>query len=308
MIKLLQGILLAVAALLPAVVLMIYIYKKDKIEKEPKGLLAGLFGLGCLSVIPAIILELLAEQLLYLTGIEEGSVLYRFLDYFFGVALIEEGCKLFFTYIMTHNNKHFNCVFDGVVYSVFVSLGFAAAENLAYVFEQGFGTAMLRMVTSIPGHCFFGVIMGYFYSRWFLNRKAAGLERYLAENRVIPSGSRSFRTAPWMLLALAAPTAVHGFYDFTLSLDSIIFVLVFFVFLAQLYVLCFAGIHRMSKQDVPISYAYMDMVLKRYPQAVGYVSTLGEFAPYFFRYYTPPVPQPAQARQGDPPQNQNPYL
>ena len=72
-----ESIILALLALLPAVVLMIYIYKKDRIEKEPKGLLAGLFLLGCVSVIPAVILELLAQGILNATGIPDDSVLYK---------------------------------------------------------------------------------------------------------------------------------------------------------------------------------------------------------------------------------------
>ena len=92
--------LLTVLALLPALALMFYIYKMDKIEKEPKGLLFGLFGLGCLSVIPAVILELLADIPLNASGLDPESAGYKFWQYFFGVALVEEGCKLFFTYIV----------------------------------------------------------------------------------------------------------------------------------------------------------------------------------------------------------------
>ena len=235
-----ESIILALLALLPAVVLMIYIYKKDRIEKEPKGLLAGLFLLGCVSVIPAVILELLAQGVLNATGIPDDSILYKFLEYFFGVALIEEGCKLFFVYIVTRKSKHFNCLFDGVVYAVFVSLGFAVTENLFYVFENGIGVALLRMVTSIPGHCFFGIIMGYFYGRWFLNHKADQLESYLYQYRLIAPGQKSFKPGRWVLATLTAPTAVHGFYDFSLSLESAVFILAFFAFLIALIEGCCA--------------------------------------------------------------------
>lgn len=306
-----SSFILALLALLPAVVLMIYIYKKDRIEKEPKGLLAGLFLLGCVSVIPAVILELLAQGILNATGIPDDSVLYKFLEYFFGVALVEEGCKLFFVYIVTRKSKHFNCLFDGVVYAVFVSLGFAVTENLFYVFENGIGVALLRMVTSIPGHCFFGIIMGYFYGRWFLNHKANQLESYLYQYRLIAPGQRNFKSGRWMLAALMAPTAVHGFYDFSLSLESAVFILAFFAFLIALYVLCFTGVRRMSRTDNLTSFIYMDMVLRRHPEAVPFVSQIPEFAPFFYGWQQPFVqpmgqqPMQAQPMNPQPPVQQN---
>ena len=44
------------AALLPAIILMVYVYKHDKIEKEPFVLLLTLFAFGALSCVPAGIL------------------------------------------------------------------------------------------------------------------------------------------------------------------------------------------------------------------------------------------------------------
>ncbi|MDO5834594.1 MAG: hypothetical protein Q4Q21_08385, partial [Lachnospiraceae bacterium] len=56
--------LLTELALLPAIVLVIWIYRQDRVEKEPKGLLRKLFLWGALSVIPAVILEMLLEEVL----------------------------------------------------------------------------------------------------------------------------------------------------------------------------------------------------------------------------------------------------
>ena len=42
---------LVVLAVIPAVILMIYIYAKDKVEKEPIGMLVGLFFLGALVLV-----------------------------------------------------------------------------------------------------------------------------------------------------------------------------------------------------------------------------------------------------------------
>ena len=167
-----QLIIMTVLALLPAAALMFYIYKMDRAEKEPVGLLIGLFFAGVGSTIPAIILEIFAEcsiNAVFCGVFAQGEpesfssdasfFLYYFIKNFFGIALMEEGVKFFFMFLITRKNKNFNCLFDGVVYAVFVSLGFAAAENILYVYQLGVGNALLRMVTAVPAHCFFAVFM-----------------------------------------------------------------------------------------------------------------------------------------------------
>ena len=76
------------------------------------------------------------------------------------VGLIEEGSKFFFLYRFTWKDKAFNYRFDGIVYAVFVSLGFAALENVFYVFNYGTGVALQRALLTIPGHMSFAVYMG----------------------------------------------------------------------------------------------------------------------------------------------------
>lgn len=302
-------IILTVLALIPAAGLMFYIYKMDRVEKEPAGLLVALFFLGVGSVVPVIILELLLHSCLNAVffGVfsagdpffysEVTKFFYNLIYAFVVVALVEEGCKFFFMFILTHKNKNFNCLFDGVVYSVFVSLGFAAAENIVYVFENGVGNALLRMVTAVPAHCFFGVIMGYFYSKWFLTHQAGQLEQHLRQNRIIPAGAPGFPSGGLLALSLLAPVIGHGFYDFCAFMDSWVYNVIFLLFLGFLYFICFRNVSKLSKKDTRNSYLSMDMVLKKYPQAIPYVSTMPEYAQYF--YYPQPVSyaQPVQPTQ-----------
>jgi len=288
-----SALILAALALLPAAVLMIYIYKMDRAEKEPAGLLTMLFFFGVLSVIPTVILESLFSGALNsafdvyseadLADMSAGTLhLYEIINNFICIALIEEFCKWFFAFLLTRRNRNFNSLFDGVVYTVFVSLGFAAAENILYVFEGGVATALLRMVTAVPGHCFFGVIMGYFYSRWALAYRAAGLERHLRSMGVIPPGQPAFHSARLLALSIIVPALAHGFYDFCATMNYWVYLIGFFVFLIFLYIICFRGVYKLSKSDTHSSYLAMDMVLRQYPYAAAYVSTLPEFAVYFY--------------------------
>ena len=122
-----------------------------------------LIAYGCLIAIPVIVVELA------LNGItdtdKDTSLISIFIKTFIGVALAEEGFKWLAVKFKAYNSREFDEIYDIVVYSVFVSLGFAGLENVLYVFVGGFGVAILRAILSVPGHACFGVMMGYYLSR-----------------------------------------------------------------------------------------------------------------------------------------------
>lgn len=188
--------MLLALALVPVIGLLCFIYFNDKNEKEPFWLLTVLFFAGMSTVISAIILELLGELMLDAI-MPYDSVVKSVLLATIIVAPAEELGKYLVLRLITWKNRHFNYSYDAIVYAVFVSLGFAALENVGYVIGNGVFTALLRMFTAVPGHACYGVIMGYFYSK----AKYA----QLTEKK---SKSILFR-----LLAIFVPIILHGIYD-----------------------------------------------------------------------------------------------
>ncbi len=281
--------------LLPAGLLLFYIYKMDRIEKEPKGLLVGLFFLGVGATIPTVIVEVLLSILN--NGIFFGSFtndyeylyvdgrvyLYEFVNNFFGIALVEEGFKWLFMFLLTRKSKSFNCLFDGVVYAAFVSLGFAAAENVMYVFTGGLVTGMLRMITAVPAHCAFSVVMGTFYGKWFVSRNTGALEKNLYQNGVITQAPKGFGAGKYLLLSLVVPIAIHGFYDFCCTFTDVSWVywVLLFLLLVFLYIICFRNVYVLSKKDAYITYLCMEKVLERYPDTAGYLCRMPEHIVFF---------------------------
>ncbi|MBR0313176.1 MAG: PrsW family intramembrane metalloprotease, partial [Oscillospiraceae bacterium] len=162
--SLLPTLIYLAAALLPAIFLLRYIYRHDTIEKEPVGLLLSLLVMGCLSALSSMVLEAVGERLLGIL-VSPDSRLYVIALAFLVVAAVEEGTKLFFLKLRSWNHPAFNYRFDGVVYAVFVSLGFAALENVQYVAIYGLSVALPRALLAIPGHMSFAVFMGVYYSR-----------------------------------------------------------------------------------------------------------------------------------------------
>ncbi len=153
-------------ALLPVFLLILYFYKRDKFEKEPLSLTLKTFLLGFMLVFPAMFLENL------ITGFFQDryfNFITLFLYVFFGVAIVEEGLKFSVLYIYNLKKPDFNEPYDGIFYAVVVSLGFAAIENIMYVFSRGFLVGVLRAFTAVPAHTIFGVFMGYFTGLYKFN-------------------------------------------------------------------------------------------------------------------------------------------
>lgn len=224
--------ILIAAAVIPAVVLMVKVARSDKLERESPRMLGSLAIMGVLSALLALLLERVFSLLLDVT-IPAESVAYNVILYFVIVAGAEEGAKYLLLRLRTWRSREYRCQFDGVVFAVFVSLGFALWENISYVTHYGFSTALVRAVTAIPGHACFGVFMGIFY----------GLaKRFDYAGEVTKS--------KWMrALSMVVPMLLHGSYDyFATSLDQV-YSWIFVGFVVVLFAVSFVLVHTMSKKD-----------------------------------------------------------
>ena len=226
-------IILLAAAVLPAAFLLYRVYKMDTIEKEPWAILRKLLLWGALSGIPAALVESL------LTGVfqnllQEGTLLYNFVFGFVVAALVEESFKFFFLYKFTFKSPHFNYRFDGVVYAVFVSMGFAILENILYVFQGGMGVALSRALLALPLHAACGVYMGIAYGQ----QKVNSLYK--------PASFGAVARA-----CLPVPILIHGFYDScAFSAEKYpIFLLVFVVFVILVFILTLRQLKKASQED-----------------------------------------------------------
>ena len=227
--------ILIAAAVLPAVFLLIKVEREDHLEKESRGLLFSLVAFGIISTAIASLGERIGMVILA-NIFQQESVLYNFLLFFGVVAFSEEGAKYVLLKRRTWNNPEFNCQFDGVVYSVFVSLGFALWENIGYVAMYGLGTAVVRAVTAVPGHACFGVFMGTWYG--------------MAKRR---EGAGDFDGAKRMRVrALLVPAVLHGFYDFVATYNSDVMNIVFLVFVILMFITAWRLVKHVSANDAYI--------------------------------------------------------
>ena len=223
------------AAVLPAAFLMRYVYKQDKIEKEPANLLISLVVDGILAALAAILLELLGQSILDALVAPEDPI-YVYLMAFLVVAAVEEGTKFLFLYRRTWRNPNFNYRFDAILYAVFVSLGFAAYENIRYVFRLGLSVALPRAILAVPGHMGFAVFMGIFYGR---------------AKRCCDWGN-GFGCTVNLILGYLFPVFLHGVYDTCCMVGTNRSTLVFVGFVLAMYLIVFCLLRHESRTDRPV--------------------------------------------------------
>ncbi len=203
--------LLLAAAVAPSAALIYYFYKRDKYEKEPRLLLLKAFLMGGGLVIPVLFVELS----LNVFNTTDNSILSAGYTSFVVAGLVEESFKFLFFFLFIWRNREFDEMFDGIVYAVFISLGFATVENLAYVLSTGMSTAVVRSFTAVPGHALFAVAMGYYL----------GIAKFAG-----PKYRKKY-----ILLGFINPVILHGIYDFILLSQKLYLLILFIPYMLYLW-------------------------------------------------------------------------
>jgi protease PrsW len=182
---------LLLVALAPGLVIALYIYMRDKYEREPFKLVASTFGLGALAAVAAAFIETAFPD-----GGKHATLLATAANATLVVAPVEEILKFLVVWLIAYRAPAFNEPFDGVVYCMMASMGFATLENIAYVIDGGMGVGIERAIISVPGHAAYAAIMGY----------------YMGRAKFDTSGKRVHLMLTGLVLAILA----HGVFDFGL--------------------------------------------------------------------------------------------
>ena len=225
--------ILIIIAVLPALILLGFIYMRDRKEKPPVKLMVLLLALGAGTIIPAAIAEFIGQLIVAQTDTDHQTMLLVLC--FLVIGIVEELGKYLVTVCTTWKNREFQHSYDGVIYMVCASLGFAILENILYVASGGIGTGILRAFTAIPLHCTVGVIMGALYAK--------GREAAYAGDRAGMIG--------FMAWAYIVPVFIHGLYDYLVMAASYGYISEAWVFLilGVMYVLSIFLIFYCSAHD-----------------------------------------------------------
>ncbi len=224
-------LILFTVSVLPVILIGLFIYKKDK-NKEPLKLLIELFIGGILSCFLVLFISLILTLIFPIMGADPTTLnLFELIIYsFICVALVEEFCKWIFAYRSGFKSIQFDEIFDMIVYSVFVALGFACFENLCYVYMYGLGTGISRAVLAVPGHACDGIFMGY----------------YLGLAKLSSINNRKDLSKKYLIYSILVPTILHGIYDYCLFSQNLLLILVFLVFVITLFVCAIRKVKKIS--------------------------------------------------------------
>ncbi len=216
---------LFILSLAPVIIIAAYIYFRDKYEKEPIRLLLFALLAGGLTVIPILFLE---QFLSSFTALFYGLLAAAW-KAFVVAAFSEELFKYFALYLLIWKSPEFNEKFDGIVYATYISLGFAAVENVLYVMDGGLSTGVMRAITAVPAHAVFGITMGFYF----------GLAKFYEKDR-----------SSLKMKALAYPILLHGIYDFILFTGIAWLTIVFVGFVVYLYISGLKRLKLLSDQSI----------------------------------------------------------
>jgi RsiW-degrading membrane proteinase PrsW (M82 family) len=177
-----------IAAIAPGISLLCYFYLRDKYEAEPFSMVARLFIFGGLLVFPIMVI-----QRTFVLGFGENPFVFSFVF----SAGIEECIKFIIIYFVIYKHVYFDEPYDGIVYAVALSLGFATVENVIYALVDfsTFSHLVFRAFLPVSAHALFGVFMGY----------------QLGKAKFNPAKENKH-----LFIALLLPLIFHGVFDFIL--------------------------------------------------------------------------------------------
>ncbi|GAE35902.1 glutamic-type intramembrane protease PrsW [Halalkalibacter akibai] len=211
---------LVTAAMAPGMALLSYFYLRSHYSTATKVQVFRTFIIGVLLVFPIMVIQYaFTVEGYFEQPFGRAFVLYGFVEEFF---------KWFLLWVFAYQHAFFSRRYDGIVFGVSLSLGFATAENVLYLVANGLETAFGRALLPVSSHALYGVIMGY----------------YLGSAKVEYAHKKKY-----MLLALVLPVGLHGTYDFILLIFDIYFLIGLIPFMLVLWWVALNKVKRANQLD-----------------------------------------------------------
>lgn len=176
----------------PALALFSFFYLRNQMATEPRRTLVHTFIYGAILTFPILFLQYILKEEQIIQNLMVQDV------FFSGV--VEEFFKWFILMIAIYHHIEFDDPYDGILYGVSISLGFATVENILYMLSFGVDTAFMRALMPVSSHALFGVVMGYYLGRAKFEKKDLSMQ--------------------YRLLALFAPIILHVIYNFIFTIEG----------------------------------------------------------------------------------------
>ncbi len=196
-----------VLSVLPSIVWLIFFLREDR-QPEPKSVILRVFIIGMLLTIPVIALSLVMSLALREMGVPVPLI--TFIGIVFIAAILEELGKYLVVRRSVMESSAVDEPSDLMIYAITAALGFAAMENLFFLFP---GRESLFVET--PAFFVQDLVAGSlirFVSGTFLHALASGIMGYFLALSIMMTKYR--RRLLWTGLLIAI--LLHGSYNFSI--------------------------------------------------------------------------------------------
>lgn len=191
------------AAVAPALAIMSFFYLRNEMFTEPRRSLVRAFILGAIITFPILFIQYVLEA--------EGVIQNQFVANVLFSSAIEEFFKWMILFATILKHVEFDDPYDGILYGLVVSLGFATVENIIFLLAYGIEEAFVRALLPVSSHALFGVVMGYYFGKGKF--------------------SNNNREKEYLFLAYIASFTLHFSYNTILMIkDNFLYVMVPFMF------------------------------------------------------------------------------
>lgn len=206
-------------SLVPAVLWLLFFYRLDRLEPEPKTKLLTIFGLSAL--VTAAIANPLLQNFFEIDRWLYNSFGTQLLGGILLVGFVQSAVIYLVVRYGIYHSPEFDERVDGVIYAIAAGLGLSTVINFLYVIDHGgvdLGIGAVRIVVNALAYASFAGVLGYFLGQARFERTPGyylplGLALsatlngifFLMEDRVTADG---LRVNPWNGLILAALFAV----------------------------------------------------------------------------------------------------
>lgn len=205
--------------ILPSLIWLSYYLAKD-LHPEPRRMVLKVFFLGAIATLPVILIQIgLYDLLLQIQLQIYAPLILNIIKWFVIIAFTEELFKYVVVRLAVYNNKVLDEPLDVMLYMVVAALGFAAAENILYLFSPLHDSLSFNQILATTAVVSFIRFVG----ATFLHTLCSALVGYLLVKSLSDPSKRLRLTFIGILLA----TLLHGLYDFSIiSLDGVLSLLI----------------------------------------------------------------------------------
>ncbi len=197
-------IIYIILGVIPSLIWLAY-YLREDVHPEPKKMIVVVFLWGCVITIPTFFIQIGLTNLL--NGVEINFTAKNLMYWFFVIAFTEEFLKYLVIRLKVINSPHLDEPLDIMLYMVIAALGFAAVENVLYLFAP---VGQFSLNAFISRTLIITLIR--FVGATFLHTLCSAVIGYAVAISLCDQKNRLLEASFGIFMAVV----LHGLYDFSI--------------------------------------------------------------------------------------------